>query len=191
MELLLLDAYTLLSDDILIRTLSESRNTEQIIASKLKTIEIVSSQIQRAREAYSAATKRAALLYFVVIDLHAIMPMFRFTLEHFIKIFVRAVNVSNKQGVQKTAVHTAKRTIQNQKEAKRNLDLAMKAKQEEHMKIILHNFTSDLYQSVTTALTPEDGSVFTYWMIFKILEAEGLMEKSKLYTFLLNNDIKS
>lgn len=67
LELLKQDSLVLLGNDVLIRTLSESRATELRIASKLKIIENTTISIKKTCDVYSAAARRASLMYFVIL----------------------------------------------------------------------------------------------------------------------------
>ena len=53
------------------------------------------------------------------------------------------------------------------------------------MQNLLNSFISDLYRKVTAALTQEDKELFTYQLIFKVIEGEGSMDKTQLSRFLL------
>ena len=53
------------------------------------------------------------------------------------------------------------------------------------MQNLLNSFISDLYRKVTAALTQEDKELFTYQLIFKVIEGEGIMDKTQLSRFLL------
>ena len=57
-------------------------------------IETTSDSMREAREVYSPAAYRTALIYFVVIEMHQVNPMFRFSLAHFTKEFNKAIMVA-------------------------------------------------------------------------------------------------
>ena len=66
LELLRQEASVLLDDDLLVKTLAESREVEQIIASKLRVIEQTSLAMQKSREVYSHAAQRVSHMFFAV-----------------------------------------------------------------------------------------------------------------------------
>jgi len=74
---------SLLGDDNLIRTLNESKNTAEYVASKLKNIAQTNQFIQRSRDIYAPVAYRAAILYFVVQDLQKVNNMYQFSLSWF------------------------------------------------------------------------------------------------------------
>lgn len=96
LELLLQDADSLLKDDVLIGTLAESRAAEEAIALRLKAIESTSLSMDKARDVYSPSVKKAALMYFVVLELHQVAPMFKYSLAQFIRTFQKAINAANR-----------------------------------------------------------------------------------------------
>ena len=51
-------------------------------------------EISSARENYRPAAARAALLYFILNDLHRINPMYQFSLKAFTIVFVRAIETT-------------------------------------------------------------------------------------------------
>lgn len=73
----------LLGDESLIRTLNESKNTAEYVASKLKNIGQTNQFIQRARDLYAPVAFRASTLYFVVQDLARVNSMYSFSLAWF------------------------------------------------------------------------------------------------------------
>lgn len=54
--------------------------------------------MKKAREIYSPGSRRAALVYFVILEMHQVTPMFRFSLTHFLKTFQRAIAYATKVG---------------------------------------------------------------------------------------------
>lgn len=87
--------HELLGEDILIRTLNESKNTAEYVASKLKNIAQTDQFIQRSRDMYSPVAYRAAILYFVVQDLQKINSMYQFSLAWFKSVFIKSLELTN------------------------------------------------------------------------------------------------
>lgn len=85
----------LLGEDSLIRTLNESKNTAEYVASKLKNIAQTNQFIQRSRDIYAPVAYRAAVLYFVVQDLQKVQNMYRFSLSWFKSVFVKSLELTN------------------------------------------------------------------------------------------------
>mmetsp|Transcript_42571 Transcript_42571/g.65288 ORF Transcript_42571/g.65288 Transcript_42571/m.65288 type:complete len:166 (-) Transcript_42571:3713-4210(-) len=66
----------ILSNDSLIRTLSESKNTAEFVATKLKSIAQTTQFIDKAKDMYSPVAYRASILYFVIRDLQKVNNMY-------------------------------------------------------------------------------------------------------------------
>ena len=94
LELLRQEASVLLDDDLLVKTLAESREVEQIIASKLRVIEQTSLAMQKSREVYSHAAQRASHMFFAVRSMQQVDHMFRYSLNEFMQTFTKALEKS-------------------------------------------------------------------------------------------------
>jgi|LauGreDrversion4_2_1035121.scaffolds.fasta_scaffold05851_7 hypothetical protein len=53
------------------------------------------------------------------------------------------------------------------------------------MQNLLNSFISDLYKKITAALIPKNKELFTYQLIFKVLEGEDILDKTQLFRFIL------
>ena len=71
-----IEAHEILSDEKLIDTLRESKETAEIIARHLKKISSTNLFLQKAREQYAPVAYRASNLYFAVSDLWMVNPMY-------------------------------------------------------------------------------------------------------------------
>lgn len=52
--------------------------------------------MRRAREVYTHLAFKSAYLYFTLLDMHRITPMFRYSLQHFTRIFAKSIALSNR-----------------------------------------------------------------------------------------------
>ena len=75
----------------LIDILTESKKTSTEIAEKLKISEKTEKEIDEKREIYRVCAKRASLLFFSLIDLSMIDPMYQFSLIQFKELYRNAV----------------------------------------------------------------------------------------------------
>jgi len=66
----------ILEDDELINILDESKTTSDEIKRNLKESEIAEKEIDRTREVFRPVAYRASVLFFTIIDLAAIDPMY-------------------------------------------------------------------------------------------------------------------
>jgi dynein heavy chain len=81
-----------LEDDMLVTKLNDAKNTSIQIREQISASEATETQIDSARVSYSPTAHRAAQLFFCVIDLAIINPMYQYSLEFFIDLFKRALD---------------------------------------------------------------------------------------------------
>ncbi|XP_051578639.1 dynein axonemal heavy chain 2 [Myxocyprinus asiaticus] len=85
---------SLLDDVQLVNTLQNSKVTATEVAEQLEISELTESQIDTAREAYRPCAQRASILFFVLNDLGRIDPMYQFSLDSYITLFVLSIESS-------------------------------------------------------------------------------------------------
>ncbi|CBZ56170.1 Dynein heavy chain 1, axonemal, related [Neospora caninum Liverpool] len=73
----------ILEDEVLINTLAASKRTAAEINQKVKEAEVTEQEIDRAREWFCPVAFRASLLFFCVVDLANIEPMYQYSLQWF------------------------------------------------------------------------------------------------------------
>jgi len=66
----------ILEDDELIKVLDESKKTSDEINTRMKESEITEKVIDQTRETYRPVAYRASVLFFTIIDLAVIDPMY-------------------------------------------------------------------------------------------------------------------
>ncbi|EFO63728.1 Dynein heavy chain [Giardia lamblia P15] len=96
LRLLATSSGSLLDDEELIATLENSKVTSAEITKQLETSAITEKKIDMARRAYQPVSERASLLYFVLEDLGSVDPMYQFSLEAYMKLFINSINNSQK-----------------------------------------------------------------------------------------------
>jgi len=81
----------ILDDEVLIETLENAKSSSDIV--KIKTSEnlIIERIINNIRDEYIPVATRGSILYFVIVDLGIIDPMYQFSLEYFKKIFSQSI----------------------------------------------------------------------------------------------------
>ena len=87
---------SLLDNLELINTLDESKTTWEEVSVSLKIAEETSKEIEAASLAYRPCSVRSALLYFVLNDLALIDPMYQFSLDAYIGLFLLSIAKSAK-----------------------------------------------------------------------------------------------
>jgi dynein heavy chain len=86
----------ILEDDELIIVLDESRRTSDEIKVRMKESEITEKEIDTTRELYRPVAYRASLLFFGIVDLAVIDPMYQYSLQWFANLFGSSVDHSAK-----------------------------------------------------------------------------------------------
>jgi len=81
----------ILLDESLIHKLHDSKKTAAEINQRVKDSQITEVEIDKSREAYRPVAFRVALLFFSIIDLAIIDPMYQYSLQWYIKLFVMGI----------------------------------------------------------------------------------------------------
>ena len=82
---------SLLEDEDLVLTLQTSMNTSDEVKQALETAEQTMKKIDIARESYRPCGNKASILFFVLYDLNKIDPMYQFSLDWYIDLFVSSI----------------------------------------------------------------------------------------------------
>jgi dynein heavy chain len=77
----------ILETDELIEILAESKKTSEIINVRMKESEITEKEIDTTRESFRPVAYRASLLFFCIVDLALIDPMYQYSLQWFQNLF--------------------------------------------------------------------------------------------------------
>lgn len=94
---LLNDSKGLILDDVdLIKSLQESKATNEIVKEKLQQAETKQVEIELARAKYKIIANRGSILYFVVADLALVDPMYQFSLSYFTRLFNGVIETTGK-----------------------------------------------------------------------------------------------
>ncbi|NXB29063.1 DYH9 protein, partial [Eulacestoma nigropectus] len=80
-----------LGDTALVENLETTKRTAAEIVEKVQESRVTEARINEAREHYRPAACRASLLYFTMNQLHAIHPMYQFSLKAFHVVFQKAI----------------------------------------------------------------------------------------------------
>lgn len=77
----------ILDDEELVDTLNESKETTEVIASRLQETETTEEKITIARNKYNIIAARGSVLFFVVAQLAEIDPMYQYSLKYFNQVY--------------------------------------------------------------------------------------------------------
>ncbi|XP_054171131.1 dynein axonemal heavy chain 2 isoform X7 [Homo sapiens] len=87
---------SLLDDVQLVNTLHTSKITATEVTEQLETSETTEINIDLAREAYRPCAQRASILFFVLNDMGCIDPMYQFSLDAYISLFILSIDKSHR-----------------------------------------------------------------------------------------------
>ncbi|GFT64974.1 dynein heavy chain 2, axonemal [Nephila pilipes] len=96
LKLLKLATGSLLDDEVLVQALQRSKISSVEIEEKLASNEKTEAIIDSARDKYRPCAKMASILYFVLTDMVYVDPMYVFTLDSYIALFLNSINKSPK-----------------------------------------------------------------------------------------------
>ena len=145
----------ILESDELINTLAESKQTSDNISQALIDSAETEKMIDETRESYRAVAFRASLLFFCIIDLAYIDPMYQYSLQWYSHLFGVAIDSSPKpEGV------------------------------EERSTALNDYFTLLLYENVCRSLFEKHKTQFSFLLTVKILFGNNLIDPLEWRYFL-------
>merc|ERR1711871_241004 len=145
----------ILDDEVLINTLADSKTTSDKINEKVKVAEVTSARIARVRQGYIPVAFQAAQLFFCIADLATIDPMYQYSLDWYIALFVMS--------------------IEKAKESK---------KLEERLENLNSCFAFLLYQNVCRSLFEKDKLIFSFLLTTRIMLGKEKLDSAELRFFL-------
>jgi len=149
------DIAQILEDDELINVLEESRKTSDEIAQRMKESEVTEKEIDKTRETYRPVAFRSSILFFTIIDLAVIDPMYQYSLQWFANLFASSVDNSPKSSDSQQRIT--------------NLN---------------DYFTHNLYENVCRSLFEKHKLLFSFMLTTKILFGDHLMDPEEWRYFL-------
>lgn len=145
----------ILEDENAINILTSSKALSEEIQAKQIVAVSTELEIDTARQAYIPVAKHSAVLFFCITDLSSIEPMYQYSLNWFLSLFVTSIIKSPKADVL-----------------------------EERLKYLNIFFTRSIYENVCRSLFEKDKLVFSFSLCIGILSARGEVEQSLLSFFL-------
>ncbi len=84
----------ILDNEPLVTTLLQSQKTSSIIASRFKDAQEMDAKITFAREEFRPVAKRSTTLYFVLVNLNQLSPMYYYSFENFKYLHTKFIDIS-------------------------------------------------------------------------------------------------
>ena len=149
----------ILDDEVLIKSLNQSKSTSDLIGEKVKQSQKTKGFIAKTRDRYQSVGFHVSQLFFCIADLASVDPMYQYSLEWYINLFNIAIDNAekDKDPVQRT----------------KNLN---------------DTFTYTLYVNVCRSLFAKDKLLFSFLLATKIMLGQGSLEQENL-TYLLQGNI--
>jgi len=145
----------ILEDETLIDTLSKSKVKSNQIMEQVQVASKTQAKISEARAGYQPVARRASLLFFCIADLGSVDPMYQYSLEWYINLFLLAI------------------------------DKAAKSRdQAERLQALNDTFTYVLYQNVCRSLFAKDKLLFSFLLCTQICLDTKVLNAAELRFFL-------
>jgi dynein heavy chain len=145
----------ILDDEVLIDTLGESKVTSTKIQEKVAEAAKTAVVIEEVRAKYIPVAFRSSQLFFCIADLASVDPMYQYSLEWFVGLFLRSVDVAEKSS---------------------DFD--------QRLDNLNASFTYVLYQNVCRSLFEKDKLLFSFLLCNKIMIGKGELQLSELRYYL-------
>jgi dynein heavy chain len=82
----------ILDDEDLVNTLASSKTTSSIINERVIESAVTQEEVDSLRDEYRPVAIRGALIYFVIASFVVVDPMYQYSLEYFIKLFIFCID---------------------------------------------------------------------------------------------------
>ena len=89
----------LLDDEELIGVLANTKEKAAEVKVKLKEAEETKENIAQQREKYRDVATRGSILYFAVVEMSLVNPMYQTSLAQFLEIFMESMNQAERAGL--------------------------------------------------------------------------------------------
>jgi dynein heavy chain len=155
---------SLLDDLNLINTLQESKTISEKVTEQVQVAETTMEKIDAARENYRPSGVRSAILFFVLNDLVTIDPMYQFSLEAYVQLFLQSI----------------------EKSAEKNM---MVGSVEERIEILNAYHQLAVYRFACRGLFERHKQLLSLHLCTKIVESQGGLDQKEYSFFLFGGNV--
>ncbi|GAB6032148.1 hypothetical protein CHUAL_010802 [Chamberlinius hualienensis] len=145
----------LLDDETAIKVLDTSKQVSMEILIKQKAAEINEEKISQSRKIYQPVANHAAILYFAVANLYRVDPMYHFSLNWFIKLFLSSIDLCEKNEEVNTRLH-----------------------------ILTNCLTYSVYINVSRSIFEKDKLLLSFLLYISLLRGRGSITEQEITFFL-------
>ena len=148
---------TILDDNELIETLERSKVTSEDINVKVKINKVIEDEINKLRNDYIPVATRGSILYFVIVDISNIDPMYQFSLEFFKRLFNKSIEKKRKR---------IPNTV------------------EERVQILEEKITKDIFNNVKRGIFESHKTIFSFLIAIYIKKTANIIKEEDWNFFL-------
>lgn len=149
----------ILEDEKAIQILDESKSLSKEIREKQERSLEIEKTIEEFREKYKIVSEHSAVLYYCISDLANVDPMYQYSLDWFINLYISSIQRAEKF---------------------RNI--------EKRCQSLINAFTYDLYNNITRSLFEKDKLLFSFLLCSKIMMFQQRLDEYE-FMFLLTGEL--
>eukprot|EP00767_Chilomastix_cuspidata_P003405 gnl/Chilomastix_cuspidata/3528.p1 GENE.gnl/Chilomastix_cuspidata/3528~~gnl/Chilomastix_cuspidata/3528.p1 ORF type:complete len:4397 (+),score=382.77 gnl/Chilomastix_cuspidata/3528:1904-13192(+) len=144
-----------LDNEVLIKTLTESKKTAETITERVKMSQKMEKEINLARSRYVPVASRGSVLFFCISDMSNADPMYQFSLDYFSQLFINVIDNTPKSDV-----------------LQQRIDMLMKV------------LVSSVFKNICRGLFEKDKLAFSFLISTRISQREGDITKDEWDLFI-------